>query len=268
MTQIKAETRGRKPKQVVKFDLSLIKTFKARDLKFDESLFVPFKTNRELDVILSTEGGLMPGTNMMIAGGPGSGKTTVSLDILSCFAPQLIKGIFISGEMDEIGYYKYCKRIPKFDCIETLFLKNYADNAKEVIEHIFDQSWEVVVIDSVAEVLDMVKYQTKMTQGECERWLIELQDKHKKGGNPDNTNTAFINIQQVTKGNDFVGSNKLKHMMDAFAIIKVSSDATERTISFSKNRDCDKNYKINFAISRDDVYYSFHSEATPDEDDE
>jgi len=32
------------------------------------------KTNSEVDVILSTEGGVMPGTNMVLVGGPGSGK--------------------------------------------------------------------------------------------------------------------------------------------------------------------------------------------------
>jgi predicted ATP-dependent serine protease len=62
---------------------SEIKLYRGSDLSFNESLFVPMKTKREIDVILSTDGGLMPGTNIVLVGGPGSGKSTVALDILA-----------------------------------------------------------------------------------------------------------------------------------------------------------------------------------------
>ena len=60
--------RGRKPKvSVVKqFNASDIKLYRGSDLRFNDSLFKPIRTNRELDIILSTEGGLMPGTNMIM----------------------------------------------------------------------------------------------------------------------------------------------------------------------------------------------------------
>ena len=110
--KVKVERRGRPRKQVnvTPFDPSSIKTFRGNDLYFSESLFKPSKTNREIDVILSTDGGLMPGTNMVLVGGPGSGKSTVALDMLSNFTKQGYKCLFISAEMDEIAHYKYCKR--------------------------------------------------------------------------------------------------------------------------------------------------------------
>jgi predicted ATP-dependent serine protease len=136
----KAETSGRKPKQQVDvvFNPDDIKLFRGSELSFNDSLFKPFKTNSELDIILSTDGGLMPGVSLMFAGGPGSGKTTVVLDMLSKFTQQGYKALFISGEMDEVGHYKYCKRMPHFDCVQTLFLKDYIDNVKEVIEYVFN----------------------------------------------------------------------------------------------------------------------------------
>jgi hypothetical protein len=47
------------------FNPSLIKTFRGSDLTFGDAIFQPIKTGNEVDVILSTEGGLMPATNMI-----------------------------------------------------------------------------------------------------------------------------------------------------------------------------------------------------------
>jgi len=122
--------RGRpsKVKQVIEFNPTDVKLFRGSDLSFSDDLFKPMKTNREIDIILSTEGGLMPGTNIVLAGGPGSGKSTIALDMLADYTRQGLKCLFVSGEMDEIAHYKYCKRLPKFSCVQTLFLKNYALN--------------------------------------------------------------------------------------------------------------------------------------------
>jgi DNA repair protein RadA/Sms len=258
----KVETRGRKPKQKneVMFNPNDVKLFRGSDLSFSDSLFKPFKTNTELDIILSTDGGLMPGVSMMFAGGPGSGKTTVVLDMLSKFTQQGYKSLFISGEMDEVGHYKYCKRMPQFGCVQTLFLKDYIDNVKEVIEYVFDQGYDVIGVDSIAEVLEMYKDQNGGTAKQAEIWYLKLQDKVKKGHNKGNYYTSFINIQQMTKSDEFLGSNRLKHMMEAYCAIERSKDGLERSMHFEKNRDCDKDFKIFFSIYKDGVHYAFGGE--------
>ena len=78
------------------FNPSLIKTFRGSDLTFGDAIFQPIKTGNEIDVILSTEGGLMPATNMILVGSPGSGKTTVALDMLADMVEQGFKCLFIS----------------------------------------------------------------------------------------------------------------------------------------------------------------------------
>lgn len=258
----KVETRGRKPKQKIEvmFNPNDVKLFRGSDLSFSDSLFQPLKTNTELDIILSTDGGLMPGISLMFAGGPGSGKTTVVLDILSKFTQQGYKSLFISGEMDEVGHYKYCKRMPDFGCVQTLFLKDYIDNVKEVIEYVFDQGYDVIGVDSIAEVLEMYKDQNGGTSKQAEIWYLKLQDKVKKGHNKGNYYTSFINIQQYTKQEDFAGSNKLKHLMEAFCRIDRSKDGLERSMHFEKNRDCDKDFKIFFSIYNGGVHYAFGGE--------
>ncbi len=120
----KVVKRGRPSKQnlVVEFDSNSVKLFRGSELSFSEELFKPMPTGTELDVIFSTEGGLMPGTNIMLAGGSGSSKSTIVLDVLSKLTLQGLKVLFVSGEMDEIAHYKYCKRMPAFNCVQTLFL--------------------------------------------------------------------------------------------------------------------------------------------------
>jgi predicted ATP-dependent serine protease len=258
--EMSVERRGRPKKQtqVVEFDSSSVKLFRGNDLLFNESLFVPLKTNTEIDIILSTEGGLMPGTSMMIAGGPGSGKSTLVMDMLAKFTMQGLKCLFIQGEMDQIGHYKYCRRMESFGCIQTLFLKDYMDNVKETIEHVFDLGYDVIGVDSIAEVLNMYRDQNGGTAKQAESWFLKLQDDVKKGKNSKGYYTSFINIQQVTKSDEFAGSNRLKHMMEAFCKVERSKDGLERTMFFEKNRDCDKDFKIYFSIYNDGVHYAFN----------
>lgn len=230
---------------------------KGDDLKFSDDLMIPMKTCSELDIILSSEGGLMPATNMVIAGGAGSGKTTVTLDMLARLHAHGRKVLFISGEMDEIGYYKYCRRLGAISKIPVLFLKQHTDNIAVVMEAVLNQGYDAVALDSVAEVLGMYRDAYKTTETAAERWLLNLEDKHKMGENAEGKYTCFINIQQVTKNGTFVGSNRLKHMTDAFCHIERSKDGLERSLHFSKNRDCDKDFKMYFSIHQGSVYYTY-----------
>jgi DNA repair protein RadA/Sms len=254
--------RGRPAKQapIVEFNPNEVKLFRGSDLQFNESLFKPLKTNTEIDVILSTEGGLMPGTSMMIAGGPGSGKSTIVMDMLSKLTMQGLKCLLIQGEMDQIGHYKYCRRMPSFSCVQTLFLKDHMSNVKETIEYVFNLGYDVIGIDSIAEVLDMYKDQNGGTSKQAESWFLKLQDDTKKGKNKNGYYTSFINIQQVTKSDDFAGSNRLKHMMEAFCKVERSKDGLERSLFFEKNRDCDKDFKVFFSIYNDGIHYAYEME--------
>ena len=60
-----------------------VKLTKLDDLKFNEDLFIPMPTGTVADKFFSNEGGFMPGSNVMAAGAPGVGKTTVLLEPVS-----------------------------------------------------------------------------------------------------------------------------------------------------------------------------------------
>ena len=218
--------------------LKNVKTVKMENLVFDSSLFRPMKSGRVVDSHFSSEGGLMKGTNYAIVGDPGIGKTTVMLDMLADLQKRGQKVLFISGEMNSIDMFGYVKRFPKFGQLPILFMGDHCeDNALQVCESILSEGWDVVLIDSMAEIQNAVVDTTKgwMSSKKAETELLNLFEKHNLGHNNLKTNTSFLVIQQVTKGGEFAGSNRFKHMMTGMAHMKWTKEG-DRTFFFSKNR--------------------------------
>ena len=107
-----------------KVDLKLVKM---KDVTFNDDLFIPMKTKTIVDSVLSTEGGVFPGTNTVVIGDPGVGKSTVLLDWIANMQYQGKKVLFISGEMNDIDMYGYVKRFPKFGKLPIMFMQEYND---------------------------------------------------------------------------------------------------------------------------------------------
>lgn len=261
-TQPTMRKRGRPAKQVtvdaaqLLFNPEKVVTTRGTSMSFNEDIFKPLKSGSALDELLSADGGIMPATNLLFVGGPGSGKTTVVLNTLAGLTEAGYKVLFISGEMDEVGYYKYCKRMPRFMKVETLFLKNYTNTMTQTMEYIFNKGYDVIAIDSWAEIVEMFKEQHGSTSKEAESWMIQLQDHHKKGAAEHGYFTSFINIQQLTKSGEFAGTMRSKHMNDAMAEITVDKEGIIRKIQFSKNRDNSIHQSLEFTIS-DVVNFSY-----------
>ena len=137
-----------------------IKLTQLDNLKFNESLFIPMPTGTVADKFFSNEGGFMPGSNIMAAGAPGVGKTTVLLELLhkvNATNPEK-KVLFISAEMNQLDMARYLKRFPHWGQLPILFLSDYTDqNPQHVIEQTLNQGWDLVLTDSYTEVNDTVK---------------------------------------------------------------------------------------------------------------
>lgn len=255
--------RGRPPKnqvQLKKVALESVKYTRMLDVNFDPSLFTPMKTNTLVDTVISNEKGIFPGTNTVVIGDPGVGKSTVLLDLLANLHQNGKRVLFISGEMNEIDMYGYAERYPKFGLLPILFMQNYSSNPQGAIEKALDDGFDVVLIDSWAEVNDMVQDENGWTRKKAESWLLDLMDKHNKAGNQQKKHTAFICIQQMTKGGDFAGSNRIKHMTTAMAQLKFDGRGRDalRYLVFSKNRRGDVGEKIYFSLHRPNhVQYSY-----------
>jgi len=242
------------------FDKNSIKLVKMQDVTFDDSLFIPIKTKTIVDSVISTEGGLFPGTNTVIIGDPGVGKSTVLLDWVADFQAQGKKVLFISGEMNDIDMYGYVKRFPKFGSLPIMFMGDYSNCPKQAVEEVLSTGYDVVLIDSWAEVTAMVKDQMGWARNKVESWMLDLLEKNNKANNTAKKNTAFICIQQMTKAGEFAGSNRIKHMTTAMAALRFDGRGrdAERYLEFSKNRRGNSGDRIYFSLHRGGkVDYSF-----------
>lgn len=236
---------------------------KLDDLDIDDSLFIPMKTDTIFDKFVSSECGFLPGTNIMAAGSPGVGKTTVLLELLSKLQASGKRALFISAEMNQIDMARYLKRFPHWGQLPILFLGDYTDDCpKTVIESVVDQGWDIILTDSYTEVNDTVKEACSLTRGKTEKWFLDLMDQNNKGGNSLKKHTTFVTILQLSKGGTFVGSNKLKHMATAMMQLdwEGSENGGRRFMEFSKNRGGDVGKKLYFdlngGVSFDEARYA------------
>ena len=221
---------------------------KLQDLQIDDSLFQPMQTGTIFDKFMSTDGGILPASNIMAAGAPGVGKTTVLLEMISKLHDQGKKVLFISAEMSEMDMARYLRRFPQWATLPILFLNNYDAQADKVVEAALMQGWDLVLTDSYTEVNDTVKDHTSWSRGKTEKWFLDLMTQHNKGLS--GKFTSFLTILQLSKGGQFVGSNKLKHMTSAMLMLDWhgGENSGQRFMEFSKNRMGEVGKKLFFSL--------------------
>ena len=247
MSNIKLK-RGRKPGSGVMRFKPVVSTM--ADFTYDKSLFTPMPTGKRVDSLFSSEGGLMKGTNYAFVGDPGVGKTTVLLDMLANMQNNGNKVLFISGEMTQIDMVGMVKRFPKFGKLPILFMGDWIENDPLVIlKSILHEGWDSVLVDSFAELAVAVQDFHGGTMKNAETQLLNLFERHNKAENINKKNTCFMIIQQVTKGGEFAGSNRFKHMITAMAHIKFTPEGS-RAIWFSKNRRGGEMNKLHFSLDQ------------------
>jgi len=254
--------RGRPSKQIqplMKVTIDFSQITKLNQLNLDPKMLEIMPSGMQaVDEFISHEGGIPYSTNIMVIGDPGVGKTTVLLDLMASIQNQGRKCLFISGEMGRKQMYKYTKRFPQFGIIDTLFLSDYLEfSTKDVVEQVMDQGYDLILIDSIAEVIDGVRDDMGWDRKTAESWLVGMCLKHNKGGNNLNKYTSFLLIQQVTKSGEFQSSNKLKHMTDATLEMRRESsiEGGGTYMYFSKNRNGQVDMKLSYSLFNSNIDY-------------
>ena len=216
-----------------------IRTFTTAGLTTDDAMFKRWVTNSEIDDIFSDDGGVMAGTSNMIVGGPGVGKTTLALMLASRikeFNPEA-KVAIVSSEMEKEDLIYEAHRKPWINQLEFILTSEYENNLKDVISAIFKMGNDVIILDSFQDICDKLKDFCGMTSTAAENWLMFRMKKTKGGDNDRHVYTAFIAIQQQTKGGVFAGSNKIKHGLTAMFELH-REPRGDRYCKSTKNRRC------------------------------
>jgi predicted ATP-dependent serine protease len=158
---------------------------KLNKLDIDERMLESMSTGvSTLDELFSHEGGVPCASNVMIAGSPGVGKTSVMLDALSGMTNKGRKTLFISAEMGQKQMFKYSQRFPQFGNVTTLFTTDYMQhNMKDIIEQSLNEGWDCVLIDSVAEVIEGCREDNGWDRKTAESWLVEVCVRNNQGEN-------------------------------------------------------------------------------------
>lgn len=231
---------------------------KIKNLTFDKSLFVNFRSGTVLDNLLCSYQGLPKGVNYMTIGDPGVGKTTIVMDLLAnikAYNPSA-SVLFISAEMNEIDLAVYVQRYPKFGDLDILFVEADFETTGEkhfdMIDRILRRGWDIVAIDSFYELQGIVKEEENITQRLAETRLLQLIKRNNKADNDAGINTTFLTIQQVTKSGAFIGSNRLKHMITAMMELRLENPRniySDRYVVFSKHRRGDVGVRLYYNLS-------------------
>ena len=235
-----------------------------RDVKFTKNLFVNFKTGTILDKLLCSYIGLPQGVNYMVIGDPGVGKTTIVLDLIANIQTNhpTARILFISAEMNEIDLAIYVQRYPKFGNLDILFVESDIDSNThnwQIINDQLQKGWDIVAIDSFYELQGIIKEEENITLRKAESMLLTTIKRNNKACNDREINTSFLTIQQVTKSGNFVGSNRLKHMITGMMELRLENHKniySDRYVVFSKNRRGDVGVRLYYSLnSTGDVDY-------------
>lgn len=258
---IKRRGRPRKEQHVAqaqRIDFSKITSLS--QLNINPRMLDTMNSGLSIDELFSEEGGIPCASNYMIIGDPGVGKTTILLDVLASVQRQddTLNCLFISGEMGRKQMYRYTERFPQFRNVQTIFMADYLEhNTKDVVDQLLDIGWDLVLIDSAAEIIEGVRDDNNWDRKTAESWFVDACIQHNKGCNNKDKYTSFLVIQQVTKQGEFVGSNKLKHLFDATGEMRRKSnrEGGGTYMTFSKNRNGNVGKVFNYTLSNDQIVY-------------
>ena len=214
---------------------------KYKDTYIDPAFFETYRTKTPIDMVLSEEGGLLKAFIYMLTADAGCGKSTVVLDLLANLLrinPDL-RILFISAEMTKYQLAKYMRRFPKCKEIDILYVKA-RDNGDDwtATVAILSEGYDVVAIDSIAEMENVISKEVGVSTKEAEKLFLSEVMKHSEGTNDRKALTSFILVQQVTKSGDFLGANRLQHVVDGSIVLRSEGESrfSPRYLMFKKHR--------------------------------
>lgn len=182
-----------------------------------------------LDQVL--DGGYARGYSMLIAGGPGTGKSTLALQACNTFAlHQKKRALYVTSEENKERVAARSARCGDHRGTQTIvYAESAGDRIFEELERV-DSEYDFFVLDSV-QTTTFNNFPLRSTQGAIElvmrahRWAT------------DNHKIAMLLCQEIKDG-DAAGPKLLEHIVDAFLQLTFHEEIGRlRYLYVSKNRE-------------------------------
>lgn len=176
----------------------------------------------EVDQVLG--GGLVPGSLILLAGDPGIGKSTLTLQIIS-----QVGGLYVSGEESAEQVKLRAERL-KLNNDKIFILPE--TNVEAIIEESRDNLKEIrlLIIDSIQTLWSEELTGTPGAIGQVRESTLKLLDFAKKEHLP------IILIGHVTKEGTIAGPKTLEHIVDTVLYLEGERYQSLRLLRTSKNR--------------------------------
>ena len=225
------------------------------DMHFPDEVWIPMQTGTGIDELISDEGGIFPGTNVMVGGAPGIGKTSnlieMGLGIQKTNPGKTV--LFISAEMKPINMKRLCRYYPEMESkLDLFFPGKYTatgQSAIQALQQTLAKGYDLIIVDSVRALLPTIAFELGLSIPKAMSWYLNLLNQHNEGNNERKVYSSSISIQQLTRGGDAVGGPFLEYMTDAFMVLQWDKEQEgKRYAMFIKNR---------YGNVRQKLYYKF-----------
>jgi predicted ATP-dependent serine protease len=205
-------------------DLNITKSdfIRVSDVKISDIFYRRLQTGiNKIDEFMS--GGFLPGSSFTLAASPGTGKTTLMLQILESLAKQGYKVGYISGEENIMQVAYTCQRIN----VKNVMVRNETsiNEIKKVM-----QEFDLIIIYS----FQFLTGDENMSSVEREKFILkELLPEAKA------TECVVGFIMHMTKdGKNMKGSTLIGHSVDANLTLDIDEEGDDgtRVLGTQKNR--------------------------------
>ena len=196
---------------------------RAGDVEIPEIFSRRFKTNREdLDALFGGSG-FLPGMSFTLAAGPGTGKTTLLIQMLELLERSGKKTAYVSGEESVQQLAFTCKRLG----VTRVSVANLT-NIEDIFDAVEKNRFDIVILDSMPALTSRKKLRGRQLEEYLSNYIVT---KSKE------LEVVVGVILHFTKGGTYKGSTLLPHSVDCNIVMTKSKDnPVIREIEVTKNR--------------------------------
>jgi DNA repair protein RadA/Sms len=178
----------------------------------------------ELDRVLG-EGGLVPGSCVLLGGHPGAGKSTLLLQ-MACHLAQSRRVLYVTGEESPAQVAGRAQRL-ELDLSLSLLAET---RVEEIISVAESQQPEILIVDSIQVVYLEALRSAPGSVAQVRESAAHLTRFAKS------TSTVLILVGHVTKDGSLAGPKTLEHIIDVSLLLEGGNESRYRTLRSKKNR--------------------------------